>query len=218
MNLGVVFDLDGTLIDSAADIQTIANNQLRRFKANPLSLYETREFIGNGIDAFIERMCKARDISTTEHDTILKGFVASYDTAVSRTKPYPAVEEALQYLYAKSIKLGICTNKPVVPARSVLRHLSLERYFSVIVGGDNLSLRKPNPEILVKVFDDLKVDNRIFVGDSEIDSETAERAGVPFILFAGGYRKSALDDITFSHQFQDYSNFVSLVSEITTNM
>ena len=215
---GVVFDLDGTLIDSAPDIRAVANEQLKRFDAPPLSLGETRAFIGGGVDRFVARMRAARDIAAVEHDRILAGFMASYDSAVALTKPYPFVERSLRALHGHGVKLGICTNKPVSPARSVLRHLSLERYFDTVIGGDSFPVKKPDPAVLLKAFDDLGVRKRIYVGDSEIDAQTAEKAGVVFILFAGGYRQSALDEMDFARQIEDFSSLVALVSEMATNM
>jgi len=190
----IVFDLDGTLIDSAPDIQGIANAGLEKIGFAPITLEETHQFIGAGIQNFIEQMREARGVPDRYQEPLLKDLTARYETAVELTVMYPGVPEALATL-AQSHQLGICTNKLYRPCISVLKHLKIDQFFQTVWGGDNALARKPDPAPLQAAFDDLGTGARIFVGDSEIDAETARRAEVPFILFTQGYRNKPIEQI-----------------------
>jgi phosphoglycolate phosphatase len=213
----IVFDLDGTLIDSAADLQGIANGLLSREGAAPLSLAEARDFIGNGVAVFVARMRAARGIPDSEQARLLDGFLARYDDAVEQTVAYPGVPETLAALRAHGHRLGVCTNKPLRPCRSVLAHLGLLRHFEVTIGGDSLPVHKPDPAPLVAAFRELGPGPAIYVGDSEIDAETARRAGAPFLLFTQGYRKAPLDEIPHDRAFDRFSDVPELVGEIVAS-
>jgi phosphoglycolate phosphatase len=210
----VVFDLDGTLIDSAPDIHTIANLVLAGVGAAPITLADTRQFIGNGAGVFVSKMRAARGIPDGEQDCLLAEFVGRYDTAVGLTDPYPGVEAALAELRARGLRLGVCTNKPERPTRSVLDHLGLTRYFDAILGGDSLPVHKPDPAPLHATFAALGDETGIFVGDSEVDAETAERAGVPFMLFTLGYRKCAVAEMRHHAAFDDFATLPALIATV----
>lgn len=226
----IVFDLDGTLIDSAPDIQAIANRILEVERCEILDLKDTRNFIGNGASVFVQKMCDYRGIPTTEHQRVLKTFVDLYETAVDLTEPYAGVSDALAVLREEGHHLGICTNKPIKPTHAVLKHLGLSDYFDTVWGGDSLTVRKPDPAPLISAFDalddshgdlrgdslgDLRGDDRkIYVGDSEVDSETAQNAKVPFVLFTEGYRKKPIQEVPHSVQFSSYSNLPGIIQNI----
>ena len=209
----IVFDLDGTLIDSAPDIQNIANASLAKIDVLPISLEETHSFIGEGIQNFVEQMRKARDVSDEYQKVLLEDMTARYETAVGLTVMYPGVLEALTIL-AQSHQLGICTNKLHRPSIAILKHLKIEHYFQTVWGGDNSLARKPNPAPLKAAFDDLGSGFRIYVGDSEIDAETAQRAKVPFILFTEGYRKNPIDQIPHDVAFNSFTDLATKVNDI----
>ncbi len=208
----IVFDLDGTLIDSAPDICGIANRLLARENAGAITLDDARSFIGNGAAVFVQRMRAARGIADSEQARLHGDFVAAYDTAVTLTEPYAGVRSALATLAAQGHAMGICTNKPVRPARAVLDHLDLTRHFGVILGGDSLPQHKPDPAPLHAAFAALGAGPVIYVGDSEVDAETANRAAVPFLLFTEGYRKSPVDQIYHTDFFDDFSALPRLIA------
>lgn len=208
----IVFDLDGTLIDSAPDIQGIANDLLIAEGAEPLDLQQTHEFIGNGLGVFVQRMRALRGIPDDAHDRLIEAFTEQYYTAYSRTTLYPGVREALTEL-SQDHTLGICTNKLIGPCHAVLKHLEIDGFFSTVWGGDSLPTRKPDPAMLHAALDALGSGPRIYVGDSEVDAETAKRAGVPFLLFTEGYRKSPVDQIHHDVAFSAYDTFSQLIRE-----
>ncbi|MFK7870389.1 MAG: HAD-IA family hydrolase [Roseobacter sp.] len=213
MKARIVFDLDGTLIDSAPDIQNIANTALAELGVAPISLQETHSFIGEGVDAFVRKMRAARDVSDTQHDKLLQGVVSRYDDAVTLTVMYPGVTEALALL-SRNYAMGICTNKLHRPAMAVLKHLRIDHFFGTVWGGDNDLARKPDPAPLIAAFDALGEGTRIYVGDSEVDAETAKRAGVPFVFFTEGYRKLPIESIPHTARIDSFSNLAKAIERI----
>lgn len=212
----IVFDLDGTLIDSAPDIHVIANQVLADEGAEPITLAQARDFIGNGAAVFVARMRAARGIDDTRQDHMLAQFTRRYDTATELTRPYPGVVAALERLIAAGHKLGICTNKPIRPTRIVLQATGLAGYFDVVYGGDSLPVHKPDPRPLDTALADLGEGPEIYVGDSEVDAETAQRALVPFILFTEGYRKTAPSLIPHTAAFSNYDDLFGLINMLET--
>jgi len=210
----IVFDLDGTLIDSAPDIHGIANALLAREGAAPISLAQARDFIGNGAAVFVRRMRAASAIPDSEQDRLHADFVARYDSAVTLTQPYPNVPEVLQTLRASGHRPGVCTNKPERAARAVLAHLDLLRHFDVLVGGDSTPTTKPDPAPLHASFAALGDGARVYVGDSEVDAETAQRAGVPFALYTEGYRKTPVEALPHKVSFTDFTALPGLVDTL----
>lgn len=201
----VVFDLDGTLTDSAKDICDAVNRTLKRFDADPLSLSEVTSFIGNGVPVLIERVLSARQSFALPHQAFLDSFSNDYSNApVSQDILYPSARRVLEELHSAGYKLGICTNKPVKPTENVLNSLGLRDFFDAIVGGDTLPNRKPSPDMLLRCAKDLGQTQTVFVGDSEVDAETSVNAKIPFILHENGYRKSAISDLSHQASFSDF--------------
>ncbi|MGL5010931.1 MAG: phosphoglycolate phosphatase [Paracoccaceae bacterium] len=201
----VIFDLDGTLIDSAPEIHAAANRVMTAQGMPPLSFAQIKSFIGNGVGILIARCLTAqgRDPHGQLHTTLTASFIADYETQFSLTTLYPGVPEMLHTLAQHGHPLAICTNKPEGPTRAVLAHFNLLPLFPVIIGGDTLPYRKPHPAPLHAAHHALGPGPAIFVGDSEVDAETALSAPLPFALFTGGYRTSSIAElspaITFDH-------------------
>jgi len=208
----IAFDLDGTLVDSAPDLHGVANEVLAEEGAELLTLEEARGFIGRGAANFIAQMRAARGIPDSEQDRLLAEYLARYEGAVGRTIVFPGVVSALEALAADGHVLAICTNKPERPTAAVLAHFDLARFFAAVVGGDTLPVRKPDAAPLVEAFQRAGADGpRLFVGDSEIDAGASEAAGVPFVLFTEGYRKSPVGDLAHAAAFADFAELPGVV-------
>jgi phosphoglycolate phosphatase len=213
----IVFDLDGTLIDSAPDIRAAANRMLAGEGLEPLDLATIVSFVGNGLPKLVERVMQARGIDMSRHGQLTRATLDYYAAEpADRTRPYPGVEPALTALRAQGHRLGICTNKPETPARNILHRLNLNGYFEAVIGGDSLAMRKPDPEPLRHSFRDLGAATGLYVGDSEVDAETAQRAGVPFVLFTEGYRKSPPEALPHVAQFAHFDALPGLVNALAT--
>ena len=200
----VIFDLDGTLIDSAPDIRAAVNAMLGELDMEPLDLPKIVSFIGNGLPRLVELVIADQGLSMEQHEHLTARVLAHYHSDGSAlTTPYDGVMDVLTGLRAQGIKIGLCTNKPYSATMDVLNDLNMGDMFDVIVGGDSLPERKPHPAPLQKVIADLGSTDVIYVGDSEVDAATAEAAKVRFALFTQGYRKTPVDqlphDVTFDH-------------------
>jgi phosphoglycolate phosphatase len=216
---GVIFDLDGTLIDSAPDIWHAANAVLDEAGLERVTFDQSRGFIGRGARVFVERMERAvlggNDPKRTDH--LHKRFLHFYERAHENTRVYDGVAEVLEAIVSGGMALGLCTNKPIGPTRAVLKHLHWDGLFQYVIGGDSLRVAKPDPEPLLAVVEGLGLElaQTLYVGDSETDAETAERASATFGLYTQGYRKSAPEDMYHTFRFDDYSDFPAHLDRLT---
>ena len=214
--MNIVFDLDGTLIDSAPDIQSAASAVLDTYDKAGLTLDETRRFLGEGAPVFVRRMMAARGLEDTNgrYTRCYDAFLARYECAVDKAVFYPGVSGVLAELKLAEHKLGLCTNKPERPARAVLRHMGMGSVFDAVIAGGMVASRKPEPEMLLATINALGGGPTLYVGDSEVDAETAQRAGVPFALYTEGYRKSPISDIHHDWAFDDFEALRGIVTEV----
>lgn len=213
--VAVVFDLDGTLIHSTLDIQAAVNRMLAGEGAEPLDLAAVTSFVGNGLPKLVERVMGARGLPAGEHARLTKVTLGYYSEAPSAlTHPYPGVMAALTALAEAGHKMGICTNKPEAPARSILADLGLAGFFASVVGGDRLAVPKPDPAMLHLSVAELGGGVAVFVGDSEVDAATAVAAGLPFALYTEGYRKSPVEALPHDAAFSDFAELPGLVARL----
>lgn len=212
----IIFDLDGTLVDSVPDIHAAVNRMLADHGDAPMDIAQVRSFIGNGVPVLIAKVMAAR--GENPDDTALHAdreacFMRHYMAAPADLGgPFPGVVAALDALAAAGHRLGVCTNKPEAPARAILRDLGLAERLPVVIGGDSLPVRKPDPAPLLAAAAALGDGAAIYVGDSEVDVETAQRAGMTFLLFSGGYRQTPVADLPNHGVFDAFADLPGLVA------
>ncbi|MDM7459941.1 MAG: phosphoglycolate phosphatase [Paracoccus sp. (in: a-proteobacteria)] len=213
----VVFDLDGTLIDSAPDIHACVNAVLAAHRIAPLSLDRIRSFIGGGVPLLWSRIIDACGIDPVHRRTLVSGFMTRYHDATMLTRLYPNVPEALSVLANAGHPLGICTNKPLAPTLHILKHFGLSNCFNSVIAGDSLPQRKPDPAPLQAAFAALAPGEvkpyGLFVGDSEFDADCAANMAAPFLLFTRGYRQTPVSQLTWAAHFDDFATLPDLVAE-----
>ncbi len=190
----VVFDLDGTLIDSAPDLHVALNTALRGDGRRPLTLIEVESIVGDGATVLVRRALTLTGATVAEDDGVVAlttRFLAIYEQqGADLTRAYAGVPETLAKLAAEGFALGVCTNKPERLSRQILQQLDLIRYFQAVIGGDSLNgIRKPDPRHLLAAVEALggKPERTVMVGDSVNDVAAARALGVPVIVRAGGY-------------------------------
>lgn len=200
----VVFDLDGTLIDSLPDITGAANALLADEGLPPLSPKVVGGFVGLGERVFLDRLIAATALNPEDFDALMPRFIAHYKVATAGTKLFDGVREVLETLRARKVPLGLCTNKPSAALWPTLEAAGLEHAFDIVVAGDTLAVRKPEPAPLLHILKELGATTCLYVGDSETDAETARRAGVPFVLFTEGIRQNPVEAIPHDANFSRF--------------
>jgi phosphoglycolate phosphatase len=192
----LIFDLDGTLVDSAPDLTTALNGLLAELGKPALGETSVRAMVGDGAGVLVARGLAASGLADADQPSALKRFLALYrDCLIDRTRAYPEVEATLERLQAAGHKLGVCTNKPYDPTRRILAALNLERFFGSVIGGDSLPKRKPDPEPLLAAIEGLGgvTATAVMIGDSANDVLCARAASVPAILIPSDYGNPAGD-------------------------
>lgn len=212
----IIFDLDGTLIESAPDIHHAVNEMLIQIGKAKLSLEKVTSFIGNGVPKLIEFVMAEVEIPMTavQHQNLVNEFSAFYaQKPVEKSYIYSGVRDLLETLKAEEYPLAICTNKPIDLTHKILDGLNLNSFFNVVIGGDSLHVKKPDPIPLIKTLELLDVSRCIYVGDSEVDASTADNAKQPFFLFTEGYRKSPAENIPADVRFDDFETLYYLIQQ-----
>jgi len=188
----VVFDLDGTLADTARDLISTLNVLLLRENLPCVDLDAARYLVGAGARALIERgfALNGADLSPERIALLVDDFLAHYEAHIAdETQLFPGVPTALERLSQAGFRLAICTNKPEPLARRLLDALSLSQQFSAICGRGSFLVHKPDPEMLRLTIDAAGGDHNraIMVGDSKTDIDTARNAAIPVIAVDFGY-------------------------------
>lgn len=210
----VVFDLDGTLIDSAPDMHRAVNLMLADLGCAPLTLPDIRTMVGDGASALIARALAARQCVNADPAKALDDFLAHYEadpTNVTRT--FAGVAETLERLRSIGLTLAVCTNKPTRLTEMILERLGIDRYFARVVAGDSMPFRKPDPRALMEVVDGFGAakEATLMVGDSEVDAATAHAASVPFALMTYGYHRGPIEDISSVATLDHFGELATLL-------
>jgi phosphoglycolate phosphatase len=215
-HLALVFDLDGTLIDSAPEIHAVANKVFADKGLQPFPFATVRGAIGNGVGVLVGRLLQSQGLAATGalHAEMVASFMKIYEEAFDLTSLYPGVSDALARFAAAGNPMAICTNKPEGPARAVLHHFGLDRHFPVVIGGDSLPTRKPDPAPLLAALRALGAGPALFVGDSEVDAETSRSAGTPLALYTEGYRNAPVETLGAKVIFDDFHALPGLVAHL----
>jgi phosphoglycolate phosphatase len=215
----VIFDLDGTLVDSAVDITLILNGVLASIGRPPLAVAAVTEMIGDGPRALLERALAAGGgLDGVDIPTLVRRFVADYDaTPVAHTRPYDGAVAALTTLRAQGAKLALCTNKPEGATRAVVAALGLDPFFDAIVGSGTLAgVHKPDRRMLETTLERLGCasDAAVMVGDAAPDVGVARNAGVPVVLRAGGYSRVPAETLGADAVFHHFAELPPLLAAL----
>ena len=193
----IVFDLDGTLVDTAPDLTNALNDVLTRRGLAPVSIEAIRDCIGHGARVMIERSL-ARAGAEGDVDRMLAEFLLHYEANIAReSRPYPGALEALDRLAAQGARLAICTNKRESLSRLLLQELEIEHYFSALAGRDTFPVAKPDPGHLTGAIALAggSPSRSLMIGDSDIDLRAAHAAAIPMILVSFGYGAAPVDGV-----------------------
>lgn len=178
----LIFDLDGTLVDTADDIADSLLETLAELGRPPIPRADIVAAIGNGVRKLVEKT------AAPPHEPVVEKFLETYSRrCLFRTKLYPGVAETLDTLAGRKVVL---TNKPLAMSLKILGALGIAHHFERVYGGDSLPVRKPDPEVVRRVMADTGARRPVLIGDSGVDVATARAAGIPVIAVTYGYFKT----------------------------
>lgn len=185
----VIFDMDGTILNTLEDLKNATNYSLRQFGMPERSLEEVRMFVGNGIRKLVERAVPA-GTPKEKIDHVLDVFLEYYEIhSADNTSPYPGILELVEKLKKAGIKTAVSTNKADVPAQELGREY-FNGIFDLIVGQQDGLKVKPAPDSVNKILSilDIQKKDAIYIGDSDVDVQTAKNSGLDFIGVSWGFR------------------------------
>lgn len=188
----VVFDLDGTLVDTVPDIAAALDIALARFGSSATSPNEAAAMMGDGLSAFFWRaiVAKRLNLAAKQAAEAQQQFLAAYKkTPAERSEIYPGIPKLLDDLHREGVNMAVCTNKIEPIALTILDQLNLRRYFGAIVGSSEDRPKKPDPSPLLEAIAGAGGNRAraVMIGDSGADSGAAIAAGIPAILVSYGY-------------------------------
>lgn len=214
----IVFDLDGTLVDTAPDLLDSLNHCLASEGLEPVKADELRRFVGMGGRVMIQRAYAAhrRDLDERMLDRLLEIFLEHYTAGIpGRSLPYPGILEALDRFEGAGYRMAVCTNKLERLSQGLICALKLAPRFGAVCGADTFAFRKPDPRHLVETI--LKAggdpQNSIMVGDSRTDIDTAKAAGIPVVAVDFGYTDRHVSEFEPSHVISHYDELTLELAE-----
>lgn len=215
MKTGILFDLDGTLLDSLEDLTDSVNYTLRHFGCPERSLDEVRSFVGNGAKVLVGSALPGKE-SDPPVEEALRVFQAYYaDHCQLKTRPYDGILEALAEI-RKEFPVAVVSNKPDVATKPLCKGLFGEDIYAM--GQLEGCPRKPAPDMVYKAMEAIGVEKCIFVGDSEVDVKTAQNAGVPCLSVLWGFRKKDyLTEQGATHFCDDPKDLLFCLKEMIEN-
>ena len=214
--LTILFDLDGTLVDTAPDLMGAHNHVMKKFGYPQKSLDDIKHIAGRGAWIMMQRTFRDEIKDENLKKEMVKEFINYYAKNIDRaSKPIKGVVKFLDWAKSKQILMAVCTNKQEKLAVDLLKKINLSQYFEYIAGCDTFDFNKPDPRHLTNVIDIIggDINKSIMIGDSEVDSQSAYNAKIPFILVEEGYTEKNINEIPHKTLIKDFSNFEKIVEK-----
>jgi phosphoglycolate phosphatase len=214
----ILFDLDGTLVDTVPDLAWAMNAMLSEIGRRAITADELRGWLGDGVSALVDRgLAATGGPGELPAATRVERFVALYGSRVAAmSRAYPGVEATLRTLLAAGHSLGVCTNKPTALSVELLSALGLSALFAAIVGGDAIAVRKPHPRHIAATLEAMGATRRraLMVGDSANDVAVARAAGIPVVVVAYGYSPTPHTEMGADAVIADFSELPEVVGRL----
>jgi len=215
----IVFDLDGTLIDTAPDLVDTLNVVFAREGWPPVPYATARNQIGGGAKMMIQRGVAAEGIAIAPEklEQLFADFIAYYSEHIAdRSRPFPGLLDALDNLAARGFRLAVCTNKLERLSTRLLTQLNLAERFAFVCGQDTFGIQKPDPEVLRRTVAAAggSPTHAIMIGDSNTDIRTARAAGIPVIAVDFGYSERPVSDLAPDRIISHFSQLQSAIAAI----
>ena len=211
----ILFDLDGTIIETAPDLMAAHNHVMRKFGYEEKKMEDIKTLAGKGAWVMMQRSFKEKINDEKLKANMTKEFLDYYSKNIDRnSKPIKGLVDFLSWAKTKKIVMAICTNKQERLANDLLIKLDLMKYFDFVAGSDTFDFNKPDPRHLTNVVEILEgsLKKTIMVGDSEVDEMAAINAKLPFILVEDGYTGKTPREIKHDHLIKDFINFEKIIN------
>ena len=219
--LTILFDLDGTLIDTAPDLMGAHNHVMKKYGYPTKSTNEIRNLVGRGAGVMIGRSIwgqAKKEFGKIDDENIKKEMVKEFldfygKNILKESTLINGVKEFLIWSKNKKISMAVCTNKPEHLAVDLLKKINIYDFFEYVAGSNTFSYCKPDPRHLTSVIEilDGDVNKSLMIGDSETDAESAKNAGIPMILLEDGYTEKKVSEIDHNHLIKDFKGIEKIV-------
>ena len=218
----ILFDLDGTLVDTAPDLMLAHNHVMKKFGYPTKSTEEIRNLVGKGAGAMIGRSIwgqAKKEFSKVNDEKIKKEMVREFvdfygKNIIKESTLINGVKEFLKWCKEQNISMAVCTNKQEHLSNDLLKKIGIYNYFEYVAGSDTFDYCKPDPRHLTSVVEILDGDLKktIMIGDSETDANAAKSAEIPIILLEDGYTEKKIDEIYHNHLIKDFIGIEKIIS------
>ena len=212
----ILFDLDGTLVDTAPDLMDAHNHVMKKFGHKEKKLSDIKSLAGKGAWVMMQRSFRQEIKDEKIKKEMTKEFIDFYSKNIDKgSKPINGVMEFLKWAKTKNISMAVCTNKQERLAVDLLKKLRMYEYFEYVAGSDTFPFNKPDPRHLTDVVEIIQGDLKktIMVGDSEVDAMSAENAKIPFVLVKDGYTEKSTKEIKHDELIEDFTNFDKIIEK-----
>jgi phosphoglycolate phosphatase len=212
----ILFDLDGTIVNTAPDLMAAHNHVMKKFGHAEKELSDIKSLAGKGAWVMMQRSFKKEIKDKNIKKEMTKEFIDFYAKNIDKnSKPLNGVIKFLNWAKEKNISMAVCTNKQERLAVDLLKKLKIYKYFEYVAGSDTFAFNKPDPRHLTDVVEiiggDLK--KTIMIGDSEVDAMSAHNAKLPFILVKDGYTEKSEKEIKHDELISDFINFEEVIKK-----
>ena len=222
-NFTILFDLDGTLVDTAPDLMKAHNHVMKKFGYPTKSINELKVLVGQGAKAMIGRAIwgqAKKEFSKVLDDKIKKEMVDEFidfygKNIINESTLIKGVKEFLIWSREKNISMAVCTNKQEHLAIDLLKKIGIYEYFEYVAGSNTFDYCKPDPRHLTNVVEILggEINKSIMIGDSETDANAGKNAGIPVILLEDGYTEKKTNEIHHDHLIKDFIGIEKIISK-----
>ena len=212
----ILFDLDGTLVDTAPDLMAAHNHVMKKHGINEKKLSDIKTLASRGAWVMMQRSFKEEIKDEKTKKLMVDEFIDFYAKNINvESKPIKGIFEFLNWAISKNISMGVCTNKRENLAVDLLKKIDMYKYFEYVAGADTFEFNKPDPRHLTNIIEivggDLK--KTIMVGDSEVDAMSAHNAKLPFVLVKDGYTEKTEKEIKHNELISDFVEFEKIIEK-----
>ena len=212
----ILFDLDGTIIETAGDLMAAHNHVMKKFGHKEKKLNDIKKLAGKGAWVMMQRSFKEEIKNKELKKKMTEEFLDYYSKNINKeSKPKEGLINFLDWAKSINISLSICTNKQEALSKDLIKKLNLSKYFDFIAGSDTFDFNKPDPRHLTNVIEIVggEKTKSIMIGDSEVDSEASYNAQLPFVLVEDGYTEKNINEIRHDYKIKNFHFLKEIVEK-----